>query len=356
MLAPYRGDDSEIAMQSHFDPGAPEDPPPQRSGSEPARPTQSVALSALRDHARLLVAPREHPDEDPPRAIREGRALIERGVALLEEVQRHDEEVEIEIVDDPFADAFDATALPPPSTGPSASDLCFAGLLEMKGVQRQLGEAREEDELLSAVEAGRRKLIRAIRAVLKVAHAGSEVPEALNDPLDLSCTEVESALAARKLYARFRRSLRRPPDDTPEGVLHALRYAAGALAALRTDPAYAYVRATDRTMLRGLRERILEWARGEKAAQRGLELMGDVETTADLLRGINQRQEVRLHDRALVARLGALGPDDANAEVAADLARLEGLDDALDQVLTSAGSTTLRELWPRVAACLADLS
>ncbi len=339
-------------MQRHLDRGPPEEQLEQRSGSEPARPTQSVALSALREHARLLVAPRQHPDEDPARAIREGRAQIERGVALLEEVQRHDEEVEIEIVDDPFADVFETTSLPPPSSGPSASDLCFAGLLEMKGVQRQLAEAREEDELLSAVEAGRRKLIRAIRAVLKVAHAGSEVPEAL----DLSCTEVESALAARKLYARFRRSLRRPPDDTPEGVLHALRYAAGALAALRTDPAYGCVRAADRTMLRGLRERILEWARGEKAAQRGLELMGDVETTADLLRGINQRQEVRLHDRALVARLGALGPDDANAEVAADLARLEGLDDALDHVLTSAGSATLRELWPRVAACLAELS
>ncbi|HEY3493668.1 MAG TPA: hypothetical protein VGK73_03235, partial [Polyangiaceae bacterium] len=128
------------------------------------------------------------------------------------------------------------------------------------------------------------------------------------------------------------RSLRSPADESREGVLAALRYAAGALAALVSEPAYAHVRASDRAPLRRLRERLLVWARHDGSASVGLELLEDVTTTADLLRGINRRQELRAHDLAALRELSQ-GPREAPSAWLSQLDGLFGLDDALDDLI-----------------------
>ncbi|HEY0987851.1 MAG TPA: 30S ribosomal protein S5 [Kofleriaceae bacterium] len=176
----------------------------------------------------------------------------------------------------------------------------------------------------------------AIRAVLEAARA-TGVYDAFAGASS-GChhaADIESALAIRQLYARFRRSLRRATDDTPEAVLAAVRYAGGAIAALVSDPDYADVRASDRAVLRALRDRALHWARGDRSVAAGLHLLDDVWTCGDLLRGINRRQELREHDRALIAVLGR-GPDSDTAAWFARLDALVGLDDELDAVLDRA--------------------
>jgi hypothetical protein len=55
----------------------------------------------------------------------------------------------------------------------------------------------------------------------------------------------------------------------------------------------------------------------------------------DVRRGINRRQELREHDRALIAVLGR-GPDSDTAAWFARLDALVGLDDELDAVLERA--------------------
>jgi hypothetical protein len=68
-------------------------------------------------------------------------------------------------------------------------------------------------------------------------------------------------------------------------------------------------------------------------------LLEDVRTCGDLMRGINRRQELRAHDRALLDRVGA-GP---HAQLAIErwldaLDPLFGLDDALDDLLARAST------------------
>jgi hypothetical protein len=118
-------------------------------------------------------------------------------------------------------------------------------------------------------------------------------------------------------------------------VLEAVRYAGGALSTLAGKPCYADVRFSDRVVLRRLRERALTWARHDRSVPAGLRLLDDIWTCSDLLRGINRRQELRDHDRALIPRL-LRGPDDDVAAWFVELDSLYGLDDDLDQLFERA--------------------
>jgi hypothetical protein len=167
---------------------------------------------------------------------------------------------------------------------------------------------------------------------------------------------VDSALAVRRLYANFRRRLRRADEETPEGVLSALRYAAGALAILVSSDEYDDVRASDRALLRHLRERILTWGKRQQSLEVGLHLLDDLWTSADLLRDINHRQELRAHDHALIEELLAEPPWDAAAWFER-LTGLVGLDDGLDALLGQAqANEPLAPLVPSVLERLRALA
>jgi hypothetical protein len=238
---------------------------------------------------------------------------------------------------------------------PSVGDLCFAGGMELKRVLRELVSAQTDDARIVAAEAARRKIRRAIRATLEAAReAGVDVlggeHQGRHQVADLAC-----ALAVRRLYARFRRGLRRPSDDSPDAVLAAVRYAGGAIATLVSAPDFADVRVSDRAVIRRLRERALNWARHDRGAVTGLHLLEDVWTCGDLLRGINQRQELQAHDAALIA-LALRGPDDSVAAWFALIDPLYGLDDAVDRILESAqAGGDLDRLVPDALVALASV-
>jgi hypothetical protein len=92
------------------------------------------------------------------------------------------------------------------------------------------------------------------------------------------------------------------------------------------------VRASDRALLRGLRERVIAWARHDRLANAGVQLLEDVLTCANLLRGINRRQELRAYDQVVIRRLTAPGDLDREGRSAA-LESLFGLDDELDALI-----------------------
>jgi hypothetical protein len=263
-------------------------------------------------------------------------ALLGRVLALFAELQAGEPEIAI---DDPDLDALEPDAWAP-SPRPRVADVCFAAAFELRRAHRELAVAASAFECLVAAETGRRKLRRAIRAVLEAARE-----DGVHDVLGgehvghHQVADVASGLAVRRLYAKFRRALRDPTDSSPEAVLAAVRYAGGALATLVTAPDYADVRASDRAVLRNLRERALAWARSDRGVRTGLHLLEDVRTCGDLMRGINRRQELRAHDRALLDRVGA-GP---HAQLAIErwldaLDPLFGLDDALDDLLARAST------------------
>lgn len=264
------------------------------------------------------------------------RTLLERTLALFDELQqvtaRTEEDLlfpDLDAVDPDawFGDTRDA--LPP-----RAEDVCFAGALELRRAARELEATSTSDERYAAAETAQRKLRRAIRAVLEAART-SGGPDVLGGEHqgEHHISDLASGLAVRRLYAQFRRALRRAEDASPEAVLVAIRYAGGALATLVTQPDYADVRASDRGILRGLRERALRWARQDRGVATGLQLLDDVWTSGDLLRGINRRQELRAHDAAVIAACRPGPADDLDAWLTR-LDALGGLDDVLDERLS----------------------
>lgn len=210
--------------------------------------------------------------------------------------------------------------------GPGVADVCFAATFELSGVRREIREANSAETRAAVTERAHRKLVRAARAVLDSARRS---PERDQRPSDAYLADVEVGLAVRRLYATFRRALRRPVELNQPAVLDALRYAAGALSTLMTSPSYNDVRATDRVLLRHLRERVFAWSQRKGSLDEGLRVLDDVWTCADLLRGINHRQELRAHDLGLIRSL-LHGPGADVARWCAQLDPLRGLDDVLD--------------------------
>lgn len=258
------------------------------------------------------------------------RRLLEPALDALAALERLDDDAALAA---PVLDELDAWNAPPPVAAVRVSDVCFAGRMELRRMLRELATAPDADARLVAAEAGRRKLCRAVRAVLAAAHDGGA--DDVGEPQRPPAAELASALAIRRLYARFRHDLRRAADHTPQAVLEAVRYAGGALSTLAGKPGYADVRFSDRLVLRRLRERALTWARHDRSVPAGLQLLEDVWTCGNLLRGINRRQELKAHDGALIPRL-LRGPDDDVAAWFAELDALYGLDDDLDQLFDRA--------------------
>lgn len=316
-----------------------------------------AALFALRDLAGEIAAIDLADEPGLEIEIEALRQLVGQTVVHLEHLQHIDdpdpllEWDELETKSEP-----DAWQGPTPARSqPGVADISFAGGLELKRVLRELTAAPELEGRLTAAESARRKVRRAIRATLEAAREGGVDVIGGEHQGHHQVADLASGLAVRKLYARFRRSIRRPVDPSAEAVLEAVRYGGGALATLVTSPDYADVRASDRAILRRLRERALQWARKDRRASTGSQLIEDLWTSGDLLRGINQRQELQHHDRELARRLVG-GPAGPPAAWFADLAALFGIDDHLDSILDAAAACDRAELDRHVADAIACLA
>ena len=267
-------------------------------------------------------------------------ALLDRGLELIAALQRADE-ADDELPDLEAVDP-DAWLAPPAPRAARIGDVCFAGALELRRIARELATADGDDARLVAADTARRKLRRAIRAVLETARETGVYDVLGGDHQGHhQVADLASGLATRRLYAGFRRALRRADAATPDAVLAAVRYCGGAMATLVAAPDYADVRASDRAVLRGLRERALRWARHDRGVESGLQLLDDVWTCSDLMRDINRRQELRAHDSAIVdACSGGPGEPVAVDAWLAKLDALRGLDDRLDELVALARAAT----------------
>jgi hypothetical protein len=238
------------------------------------------------------------------------------------------------------------------ATAPRLGDVCFACSFELNVALRALERARDTDEQLSAAESARRKLYRAIHAVLRLSPNAAAARASLEKRIG---NELTASLAVRRLYAEFRHNLRRAENESSEAVLTALRYAAGALAALTASPHYHAVRVSDAALLRSQHARLLEWSRSGKPRAAGLQLLDDLSTSASLLRDINRRQELRAHDTDLIRALLATPPLD-RTDWLTQLDPLIGLDDALDRLTAQLRAARGNELAVEILARLSSLA
>lgn len=314
-----------------------------------------VALREIEARASVIAADAERQGWTPEATAREFSLLLDRAIGALLSLDAPLEDEAEPRVDSVFERQLLGTG-EAEGAPTRLSDLCFPAVFELKHVRTDLLAARTSDDLTAASERASGKLRRAIAFILT---ATGDTPSSRGAAIERrranDLAEVASALAVRRLYATFRQSLRRPDQETPEAVLSALRYAAGALATLVSSPEYAAVRGSDRALLRRLHERILSWGKQQHVLEVGLHLLDDVFTSADLLRDINRRQELRAHDQALSLALLAAPPEDA-ALFFERLSALFGLDDALDAVLAEAkNEAPLPELVPRAIERLRSL-
>jgi hypothetical protein len=226
------------------------------------------------------------------------------------------------------------------ASAPRLEDVCFVAGLELSRSLGGLVVANGAGGVVAAVEIALSKLHRVLHAVLTCARDIAGAPLESEPQLERRlAAELESSLAVRKLYGRFRKSLRRAEAQDRQAVLTALRYAAGALASLVASPHYYALRVSDRELLRRQRERLLEWAHAGNPTSAGLQLLEDIFTCADLLRGVNRRQELRAHDAQLLRELARDTTRDRAAWLA-ELDRLSGMDDTLDALAAQLAAAT----------------
>jgi hypothetical protein len=218
------------------------------------------------------------------------------------------------------------------------TDVCFTARSELRRAERTIRHAEvTHEDRLAACEAAHRKLRRALAAVLSALGRarGRTFPE-----LAEMSAEAETAAAVRRMYAKFRRSL--PPCDPsqPSTVRRALRYSAVSLAVMVGSSDFGDARIQDRALILKLQRRILRWAHDGASDADGALLYMDIVTTADLLRSINQRQELAAHDqhkmREAIAALAGDDPADAIASAVPALRAMAGRDDALDELVAFA--------------------
>jgi hypothetical protein len=216
------------------------------------------------------------------------------------------------------------------------SDVTFVARGELRtrlAVLLRLVKAEDRWLIVSLADGGLRKLIKALTAV-EALLAESE----LRPPAISSASDLQTSLAVRRAYTKFRQRIECTGPEGKDGARAALRSAATSIAGLIGLDVYGSLRIQDRVELRRLQERILAWHSRPPEAESGLQLWQEVLNVAHLFVTVNHRPELCEHDREILAELreqlrrcAPLSP--VPAALRASAARIAGRDDDLDTLL-----------------------
>lgn len=238
------------------------------------------------------------------------------------------------------------------------ADTAFIARMELRGRTTQLENAHRTEfwdtiALCSDVRAEMLKSLSSIEAMICRVEGITQVNGFYREELD-------KAMETRRLYTRFFRDLNASVEITADALLKRLRLAGIMIAKITGHALYPDLRVHDRRQLRQLQQRLLEWLRtvmlssghlSEACTRAGMQLWSDLVTFAELLAQVNERDDLRAHDREVIAKL-LLELSDATAQPTAPLAektrmrmeRLYGRDATFDDWLR-APSTHDRLSW-----------
>ena len=268
------------------------------------------------------------------------RSLIDESIQLLREIGDHYEQVSVER-QEPQPDEDQGSSVPTESGELSArevADLAFVGRSQLSEKRDGLQKAVEGKQLWAAASHASTGLRRIGKALTAIDVAITEF-EGLQ--LDwVPWVDLEDSLATRQVYGQFRRQIleleQEVQDDLPKG----LKNASYRIAFLRKLHIYPYLRIDDRIAIKQLSRRIQAWLEDAGSnAEDGKRLWGDLVSFAHLLAKVNEREELREHDRRavhnLVRRLfgGPKPVERLDGELLEELTQLEGLDLAIDAVI-----------------------
>lgn len=233
------------------------------------------------------------------------------------------------------------------------SGLAFVSQGQVLEALKALDEAVARQRIWEVASSGDTGLRRAGRALVALESA---IRECEGLPVSYRPWQnLDDSLEVRRLYGELRRSiLARGDEDAATELAEIkanLRHAARHIARLRSLEIYPYLRIDDRLQIRRLQKRIHQWLEDTGAsAKSGALLWSDLVAFARLLGHVNQRQEIREHDRLAVNGLcrrffeaGEL-PAELTPEILSLLDPLLGCEDELDQIILNPREHTGQDL------------
>lgn len=235
-------------------------------------------------------------------------------------------------------------------------DLASIGAWTLRRKSAVLGEAVESADpwrTIGECASAKRMIIKAATTIERAAAAVEGVPSEI---AHLYTTELDRSLGVRALYRRFLTDLHAeaPPDAST--IEPRLRVVSVSLARIFGHAVYDDLRIEDRHLFRDLQAQVFAWMRERKSgappelsARAGLHLFQNIAVFAQCLMVVNNRSELKEHDRHLaaeaLARLeerGAASPD--RVELGRRLRLLLGRDTELDRLLRGEGALPLDQL------------
>ena len=280
-------------------------------------------------------------------ALRRVQELVEATLVLLRDLtDAYDEESHEAALDgdgreDDFLREIGA-AISSELAAREVSNLAFATRTQLKVNRDALVTAIEDRNIWVVASHADTGLRRVCKGLITIEAAVREY-EGL-EPTDRLWSDIKDSLETRRLYGQFRRAMqRRAEPENLEDVTDHLRQAARRIAILRDRKIYPFLRVYDRVPIRRLQKRIEAWLEQADGPRRkeqdGRHLLSDLCSFAELLKQINNREDLREHDRRTVMRLHRIffeskrPPVELEPSHLGDLELLLGRDDELDQVV-----------------------
>lgn len=282
--------------------------------------------------------------------VRHVRTLLRESLELLDEIAvfYENQEPEDEGSDDlSFGDDTDflkeiGAQISTQLAAQELSGLAFVARNQLKEIRDALDNAVREKvvwKIVSYIDTGIRRSGKALVALESAILEYEDLP-----PNQRSWEDIGTALQIRRLYGQFQRAILRGGEPRDDQLPQRLRNAVNRIAILRGLEIYPYLRIDDRLQIRRLQKRILAWLEGDRDIGReppesGRRLWEDLVAFALLLRQVNNRQELREHDRAAVRDiyrdLFEIGSTSERIlpEHVALLEPLLGRDDEIDEIL-----------------------
>ena len=217
------------------------------------------------------------------------------------------------------------------------TSLAFAGRYQVAESREALAHAlaaRQVWLVASHADTGLRRIAKALITVEAAVREFEGLPVVERKWIDL-----EVSFEIRRLYGQFRRAvLRGRSEATGEEQVKEFKGVARRISILRDLKIYPFMRIDDRLAIRKLQKRILAWLDETPDQEAGCRLWQDLESFARLLEKVNEREELRQHDRQVLVRFnnwlhGVHLPGTLSAAQREELDTLMGLDDELDELL-----------------------
>lgn len=225
------------------------------------------------------------------------------------------------------------------------ADISFLARWELYQEREKIGKNnfdKETWEIINDCSSARRRLIASAIAVENTICSHEGLASTLHD---LYLRELDHSLQVRKVYAKFRYTVMGNGRPNRKNVRQRLREVAAAIDKFAGSEIYGELRSSDRVQIEAIRCRLDEWLRADKDgdAQESLRLWQDIGSLSELFLAINNRSELREHDRTVVAEVhdGLFRNDSVTDSIAEDLQlRLQSLlgrDAELDRLILNRG-------------------